>query len=373
MTILTVNSGSSSIRLTVFVIKNKNPEIIAKGHLEIGESAPEGLLKTFIKDNEIKDVSAVAHRVVHGGTKFVDSCTIDAGVEREIERLSTLAPLHNPVALNWVRICRKFFGDNIPQVAVFDTAFYSRLPEVAATYALPERLCKRYNIRRYGFHGIAHNAMLRRWQELRPDRKKGGRVISLQLGAGCSITAINNGEAVDTSMGFSPLEGLVMATRSGDLDPGLVTYMISTAGFTAFELDKLLNNASGLLGISGISDDMRVLLESDRPEARLAVDAFCYRARKYTGAYMAALGGADSILFGGGIGENAPVIRERILEGMQWCGIELDGPANSDTIGREGCISSASSKVEVWVIPADEAAVIAREAAEVVKGVVTDE
>ncbi|HBH61933.1 MAG TPA: acetate/propionate family kinase [Nitrospiraceae bacterium] len=363
MVILTVNTGSSSIRLAAVLLKGSGLDIVARGHFKIGETAPGTLLRTFLADNKITDIAAVAHRVVHGGLNLVNPCIIDSAVEREIGRLSTLAPLHNPAALNWIHMCREIFDDNVPQIAVFDTAFYSGLPEAASIYALPRRLCKKFDIRRYGFHGLAHSAMLRRWQEIAPDLERGGRVISLQLGAGCSITAVKNGKAVDTSMGFSPLEGLVMATRSGDIDPGLVTYLIHTAGFPPTELDKLLNNQSGLLGVSDHSGDMRVLLESDRPEARLAISLYCYRVRKYIGAYLAVLGGADAILYGGGVGENAPVVRTHILEDMQWCGIELDGRVNSDTIGREGCISLSSGSVAVWVIPVDEAAVLAREAA----------
>lgn len=368
MVILTVNTGSSSVRLAAFVIKGSRPDMQAREHFQTGENDPGTMLRTFLDANNIRDVSAVAHRVVHGGMNLVGPCIIDSDVEREISRLSSLAPLHNPAALNWISICRELFGETVPQTAVFDTAFYSAMPETASVYALPISLCREFDIRRFGFHGLAHSAMLRRWQEISPGPERGGRVISLQLGAGCSITAVKNGQAVDTSMGFSPLEGLVMATRSGDLDPGLVTYLIHSAGFTSDELEKLLNNQSGLLGVSGLSSDMRVLLESDRTEARLAIDLYCYRIRKYIGAYLAVLGGADAVLFGGGVGENAPLIRNMIVEDMQWCGIELDAGANSDTIEREGCISISSGRVRVWVIPVDEAAVLAREAYALIRG-----
>lgn len=367
MVILTVNTGSSSVRLAAFVNNGSGPDLQARGHFETENTSSGPLLRAFLRDNKISDVSAVAHRVVHGGTKLVSPCFIDSGVEREIGRLSSLAPLHNPAALNWIHLCREIFGEDVPQIAVFDTAFYSGLPEAASTYALPVSLCKKFDIRRYGFHGLAHSAMLHRWQEVTPHLERGGRVISIQLGAGCSITAVKDGKAVDTSMGFSPLEGLVMATRSGDTDPGLITYLINTAGFTTFELEKLLNNHSGLLGVSGLSNDMRVLLASDRPEAHLAIELYCYRVRKYVGAYLAVLGGADAVLFGGGVGENAPVIRHNILENMQWAGIELDGAANSDTIGREGRISLSSGSVSVRVIPVDEADVLVREAMAVLK------
>ena len=260
-------------------------------------------------------------------------------------------------------MCRSIFGDSFRQIAVFDTAFYSRLPEAAAAYALPGELCRTHGVRRYGFHGLAHSAMLKRWQQTMPALEGGGRLITIQLGAGCSMTAIKNGRAVDTSMGFTPLEGLVMATRSGDVDPGLIAYLMKAAALSAEDIEGLLNNSSGLLGVSGTSGDMRVLLDSGEQGARLAVDLYCYRVRKYIGAYMAVLGGADAILFGGGVGENAPAVRERVLSGMQWCGIELDPALNADTIGKEGDISAASAMVRVRVIPVDEAAVLAQEAA----------
>lgn len=200
----------------------------------------------------------------------------------------------------------------MPQVAVFDTAFYAGLPQVAATYALPRSLCAEYGLRRFGFHGLAHDALWRRWRELSGAQQSNSRVISLQLGAGCSITAMRNGKPLDTSMGFSPLEGLVMATRCGDVDPGLIVFLQRAKGLESAALERLLNRESGLLGVSGLSDDMRALLEAHSETARRAVDLYCYRARKYIGAYLMVLEGADAILFGGGVGENAPEVRARI-------------------------------------------------------------
>lgn len=367
MTILAVNTGSSSIRLDLFKSSSEGLLRLASRQYRVDEGTPEKLLRDFLHGFNVKTLTAVGHRVVHGGMRFVASCIVDDEVEDEIERLSHLAPLHNPIALKWIQTCRNILGPDVPQVAVFDTAFYSVLPEIARIYALPKDLCHQHEIRRYGFHGIAHCAMVRRWQELRRDLEKGGRVISIQLGSGCSITAVKNGTPVDTSMGFSPIEGLMMATRSGDIDPGIIIYLQRLAGLTAQEVDKLLNKSSGLLGVSGISDDIRALLESEHSDARLALSLYCYRARKYIGAYMAALGGVDGILFGGGVGENAPVIRERILEDMDWLGIELDRKANNATIGKEGRISLVESKIAVWVIPVDEASVIAHEAVNLLK------
>ena len=250
-------------------------------------------------------------------------------------------------------------SERVPQVAVFDTAFYARLPAVAATYALPRELAARHGLRRYGFHGLAHQALWSRWRELRPDVADGGRLISFQLGAGCSVTAVERGAARDTSMGFSPLEGLVMATRSGDIDPALVTYLQRVEDLSAEESERLLNERSGLLGISGVSGDMRKLLAADDPHARLAVELYCYRARKYLGAYMAVLGGADAILFGGGVGENAAGVRARILAGFEWAGIRLDAAENSAAAGREGRLSAVDSRMDAWVIPVDEARILA--------------
>lgn len=366
MIILTVNAGSSSIRLSAFAQKGNGIEKLAASKYNRGEDSSL-IIETFIQDYKIKEVSIIAHRIVHGGTKFVNSCLIDTAVEKEIECLSSLAPLHNPFALEWIQICRATFSGHIPQIAVFDTAFYSTLPEIATIYAIPQNICKQYHIRRYGFHGIAHQALWKRWNELCPDLKNGGRVISLQLGAGCSITAVHHGKAVDTSMGFSPLEGLVMATRSGDIDPSVILYLQRSYRFSRDMVEKMLNCFSGLLGVSEISGDIQELLESNLPEAQLAVKLFCYRIRKYIGAYLAVLGGADAILFGGGVGENAPIVRKLILENMDWLGIILDLQANNAIIGKEGCINSSMSKIEVWVIPVDEASVLAQEAIEVIK------
>ena len=362
MIILTVNTGSSSVRLGAFAGSKNGSRKLAYRKYKSDES-PSSILEEFVRENKLQNISVIAHRVVHGGTKFLNSCVIDADVETEIDRLSSLAPLHNPHALKWIRACRAEYGDHIPQVAVFDTAFYSSLPEAAAAYALPKDLCKEYGIRRYGFHGIAHSAMWKRWRELHPEMKEGGKVISLQLGAGCSMTAVHYGKVVDTSMGFSPLEGLVMATRSGDIDPSIPYYLMRSGGFLIEEIENMLNHSSGLLGISGISTDMRTLLESDHADARFAVELFCYRIKKYLGAYIAVLQGADAILFGGGVGENAPRVRANVLEDLKWLGIVIDTNANSVTIGTEGRISSLESRTEVRVIPVDEASILAGEAA----------
>ncbi|MFZ5524935.1 MAG: acetate/propionate family kinase [Pseudomonadota bacterium] len=362
MTVLTINTGSSSVRLAVFSLEGKSLALRASGHFPNTQGDPEEILRTFLQGYSAEKVAVVAHRIVHGGSRLKAPCWLDDEVETEIRRLVPLAPLHNPLALRWVAACRAVFGKQIGQMAVFDTAFYATLPEVAATYALPQAICRKHDIRRYGFHGLAHQAMWRRWRKLRPEIREGGRVISLQLGAGCSITAIRDGQAVDTSMGFSPLEGLVMATRSGDLDPGLLLYLLREGRMTVDKLERLLNQDSGLRGMAG-ENDMRKLLASNEPSAQLAIDIYCYRVRKYIGAYLAVLGGADAILFGGGVGEHAPEIRERILAGMEWAGIVLDRERNRAAIGSEACLSQDDSPVAIWTIAVDEAQLLAEEAA----------
>jgi len=365
MTVLTVNTGSSSVRLAAFAKEGESLSVLASAHFFNGRNEPAAMLRTFLWGHGIKAVAVVAHRIVHGGERLTAPCRIDDAVETEIERLTPLAPLHNPPALKWIRACRETFGPQLPQVAVFDTGFYADLPPVPATYALPQALCRKHGIRRYGFHGLAHEAMWRRWCELHPECKRRGRVISLQLGAGSSITAVHDGHAVDTSMGFTPLEGLVMATRAGDVDPGLLLHLQRAEGLGTEQLERLLNEESGLLGLSGVSGDMRTLLETDDADARLAVDVYCYRVRKYIGAYLAALGGADAILFGGGVGEHAPEVREKILSGLLWMGVVLDPAANRATIATEARISNSGSEMEAWVVPVDEAAILAQAAATV--------
>ncbi len=357
MRLLTVNTGSSSVRLAIYAADGAVLRLVDERH-DTGGSQPEHALRDFIGSEQ---VDAVAHRVVHGGRKLSTPCVIDSEVEEEIERLAILAPLHNPVALAWLRACRALLGNGVEQIAVFDTGYYAALPEVARCYALPQDLVQKLGLHRYGFHGIAHQAMERRWRHLRPEIAEGGRVISLQLGAGCSITAVANGSPLDTSMGFSPLEGLVMATRSGDIDPGLLLYLLHTGKMSIDELDRLLNRESGLRGVAG-EHDMQKLLASNKPAAQLAIDLYCYRARKYVGAYLAVLGGADAILFGGGVGEHAPEIRERILTGLEWAGIVLDRERNHATVASEARISREDSAIEVWPILVDEARLLAEEA-----------
>ena len=321
----------------------------------------------------IGEIQAVGHRVVHGGERFSQSIRVDDRVRRELEDLIDLAPLHNPHNLRGIAAARAVLGPGIPQVAVFDTSFHHTLPETAYLYAIPYQLYRRYRVRRYGFHGTSHRYVAYRYRQLTNRAREATKIITLHLGNGCSACAIDGGHSVDTSMGFTPLEGLMMGTRSGDLDPAILDFISAKEGLTLGEVDSMLNKQSGLLGVSGLTADMRELLaeaaEHDDRRARLAVDLFCYRVKKYLGAYLAAMNGADAIVFAGGIGENAPAIRERICSGLDWLGIEIDAARNDAlTSGKEGRIDREGSRVELWVIPTDEELLIARDTWRVVTG-----
>src|SRR5262249_37064340 len=271
-----------------------------------------------------------------------------------IRELSGLAPLHNPKALEWIEAARNVAGTDVLQVAAFDTAFFSSLPRVAAEYALPKRYGVDQGIRRYGFHGLADQALWQRWSQLHPDLPLGGKLITLQMGGGVSAAAIDHGKPVDTSMGFSPLEGLVMATRSGDVDPAIVPYLQERLGKRSEDIVALLNRESGVAGLSGGRTNLGTLAADPSTEAQFAVDLYCYRARKYVGAYLAVLGGCDGIVFGGGVGEHVPEVRQRMLAGMTWAGIEIDVQANEAAQGQEARIDTSKRPVRVHVIPVEE-------------------
>jgi len=316
-------------------------------------------------------LDGVGHRVVHGGDRFLEPTLIDDEVIEAIEALTDLAPLHNAPSLKAIRAARAALGAGVPMVATFDTAFHRTLPQRASRYAIPLELADRHRIRRYGFHGLAHRYMTERFAAITATPLGQVRLVTLQLGNGCSATAVEGGRSVDTSMGFTPLEGLIMGTRSGDVDPSLAGFLARREGVDIDEAEAWLNTRSGLLGVSGRSSDMRELLEAEAggdERARLAVDMFCYRARKYVGAYLAALGGADAVIFGGGIGENAPLVRSRICAGMGWCGLTLDEARNVRTVASEGRISTDDSGVHAYAIPVDEASVIARDTVRCLRG-----
>jgi acetate kinase len=322
----------------------------------------------------VADIHAVGHRVVHGGERFTQSVVVTDEVLRGIEDCIDLAPLHNPGNIRGIQAAREVFGAGLPQAAVFDTAFHQTLPPHAYLYALPYQWYRRHKVRRYGFHGTSHRYVAYRYRRLRGIERGQTNIITLHLGNGCSAAAIRGGDSVDTSMGMTPLEGLVMGTRSGDIDPAIMDYVGAKEGLSPQEFDSVLNKQSGLLGISGLTNDMRELLdeahESGDRRASLAVEIFCYRVRKYVGAYLAALGGADAVVFTGGIGENSSEVRRRVCEGLAWMGLELDAALNEATTGRrEGVISREGSRLAVYVIPTDEELLIARDTVRLIRGV----
>jgi acetate kinase len=317
------------------------------------------------------EIGAVGHRVVHGGERFQSSVLIDEEVIEGIEANISLAPLHNPANLQGYQAAKAVLPD-APQVAVFDTAFHQTMPEAAYLYALPYSLYQRFGMRRFGFHGTSHRFVSGRLAALLGrEGDPGLRLITCHLGNGASACAVLGGKSVDTSMGFTPLEGLVMGTRCGDLDPAALLFVMGRDELGAAEASALMNKHSGLLGISGLSSDMRALLEAEEKgneRARLAIDIFCYRLRKYIGSYVAALGGVDAIAFAGGIGENAPAVRERTMRGLDALGLALDPARNGETKGTEAEISPEGARSRVFVVPTNEELMIARDAAGIVGG-----
>jgi acetate kinase len=390
MNVLVLNCGSSSLRFQVIdtdlaKIEKDEDRRLASGRVErIGSEAlidievegkPRVKRAEALRDHKaaldailpaLSDVDAVGHRVVHGGEKLTHSVLIDQSVIDGIEECIELAPLHNPANLKGIYAARERFGAKVPQAAVFDTSFHATMPETSYLYALPYWTYVRHKIRRYGFHGTSHRYVAYRYRKLTGKRREDVKIITLHLGNGCSACAMASGRSVDTSMGMTPLEGLVMGTRSGDLDPSILEYLAHREGMSFLEIDAMLNKQSGLVGLSGITNDMRDLLEEERQHgdrrARLAIDLFCLRVRKYIGAYLARLNGADAVVFAGGIGENAAGARERICADMSFFGIALDPEKNARTVnGAEGDIAAATSRVRVWVIPTNEELLIARD------------
>jgi acetate kinase len=320
----------------------------------------------------LADIHAVGHRVVHGAEKFTRSVIISDEVLDGIEDCIDLAPLHNPANLKGIYAARDLFGVGVPQVAVFDTSFHSTMPETSYLYAIPYQLYRRHKIRRYGFHGTSHRYVSYRYRQITRKERDQIKIVTLHLGNGCSACAITGGESFDTSMGLSPLEGLVMGTRGGDLDPAVLEFLVHKEGMSMSELDAMLNKQSGLLGLSGLTNDMRDLLEEEREHhdrrAALAIAIFVQRVKKYIGAYLAEMNGADAIVFTGGIGENSATIRERVCAGLDWLGISIDPKKNSDLPrGTEGVVHSAESRVQIHVIPTNEEMLIARDTVRCVK------
>lgn len=407
MNVLCLNCGSSSLKFQIIetdqkLIDEDGDRMLAKGLIErLGsqslitfqvEGKPPIKSATPLRDHRsalnyvvklitspeveipgigsLEDIHAVGHRVVHGGERFKSSVRIDNEVICGIEDCIDLAPLHNPANLKGIYAARELFGPSVPQVAIFDTAFHSTMPETSYLYAIPYQIYRRYKIRKYGFHGTSHRYIAYRYRTITQTAKEDTNIITLHLGNGSSACAIKHGVSVATSMGFTPLEGLMMGTRCGDIDPTVVEYLAHKEGATIDEVFSILNKRSGVLGISGLTNDMRDLIEeyqehNDR-RAKLALDMFAYRIRKYIGAYLAILNGCDAICFSAGIGENSPYIRQMVCEELDFLGIKLDEEANLKAIGKEMLISSEDSKIKVYVIPTNEELLFARDTVRVV-------
>ena len=396
MKILVINAGSSSLKYQL--IDMEGEKVIAKGLCD--RIGPSGLLehkvngKKIVKDipmpthveafevvisaltqgedkvlDNISEIDAIGHRVVQGGSKYSESVLIDDAVLEDIVNFSELAPLHNPAHVLAINACKKVFGDKVPQVAVFDTAFHQTMPAKAYMYAIPYEYYEKYGIRRYGAHGTSHRFVSARLAELMGKDIKDIRMITCHLGNGCSISAIKDGVCVDTSMGFTPLDGFMMGTRSGCIDPSVLTYIMEKDNVTPAEMNNILNKKSGLLGVSGVSNDSRDVIaakEEGNERAGLANEMQCYQISKFIGSYAAAMGGVDAIVFTGGIGENEKKVRKYICEQTGFLGFGLDEEANQ-VRGEEKRLSTDGSKVEVWVVPTNEELLIARDTAEIAK------
>ncbi len=397
MKVLVLNSGSSSIKYQLFNMEEES--VLARGIVErigiedsfLEQENIEGeellwqedvadhsqgisLVIDALQDEKkgvlenMDEINALGHRVVHGGEKFADSVLITSEVVEKIEEVSELAPLHNPPNLAGIKECQRLMPDK-PQVGVFDTAFHQTMPEEAYIYALPYEYYQKYGIIRYGFHGTSHKFVSRRAAELMDKALEELKIITCHLGNGASVAAVDQGRSVDTSMGLTPLEGLVMGTRCGDIDPAIVPFLQKKEGLEPEEVDSIMNKESGLLGISGISNDSRDVSEAAQQgnkRARLAAKVFNYRVKKYIGAYAAAMGGTDAIVFTAGIGENDGAIRAAILENLEFLGFKLDETKNN-TRGEEIDISTPGSRVKVFAIPTNEELVIARDTAKILE------
>jgi len=393
MKILVLNCGSSSIKYQLFNMVDES--VLASGRIErIGmadailthETSNKTKLKKILEiqdhkvaikvvlnlliDPEIsvitdyKEIEAIGHRIVHGGEDFAKSVVITTEVEKAIRDCSDLAPLHNPANLLGIDAIREIIPQTPPQVAVFDTAFHQTMPKKAYLYPVPLEKYTKYKVRRYGFHGTSHAFVSEKAAYLLNTEIKDLKIVSCHIGNGGSVTAIMNGKSIDTSMGMTPLEGLMMGTRSGDIDPAAVLYIMNKEELSIEEVNEMLNKKSGLIGISGISSDMREIedgLSNNNENATLAFEMYEYRIRKYIGAYTAAMNGIDVLIFTAGVGENSPILRKKICENLSYLGVEIDNDINEKFSKEERIISTIDSKVKVFVIPTNEELVIARD------------
>ncbi|SDL89495.1 acetate/propionate family kinase [Halarsenatibacter silvermanii] len=394
MKILVLNCGSSSVKYQLIDISSEealvngiverigiegsfleqeigSEEIQIEKEVEDHSQAINLVINTLLDDEkgyleDIEEISAVGHRVVHGGEKFSESVEITGEVIEQIEEVSDLAPLHNPPNLAGIRVCRDLLP-NISQVAVFDTSFHQTMPEKAYMYALPYEYYEEYGVRRYGFHGTSHKYVARRAAALMERDIEDLNIITCHLGNGASLAAVKEGSSVDTSMGLTPLEGLVMGTRCGDIDPAIVPFLQKREDLSPEEIDDVMNKNSGMLGLSGISNDARDIEEAAEEgdeRAKLTEDVFCYRVKKYIGAYAAAMGGLDCVVFTAGIGENSVTMREKILKDLDFLGLEIDDKANQIR-GEEKIITNPNSETAAAVIPTNEELMIARDTARI--------
>ena len=326
--------------------------------------------------NSFDDIHAIGHRVVHGAEKFAKSVLIGDEVIKQLEECSDLAPLHNPANLKGIHAITEIFGDKIPQVGVFDTAFHSTMPEEAYMYAIPYDFYQKYRIRAYGFHGTSHRYVAYRYRKINKLPKEKVNVVILHLGNGCSISSVKHGESVFNSMGMTPIEGLIMGTRCGDIDTGIVEYLLKKEIGTFPEIMNILQKKSGMLGVSGVSNDMRDIekaADEGNHRALLALKMFAYRAKRYIGSSLAEMNGADAIIFTAGIGENDAIIRKMICENMEALGIEFDEKLNEQAFkGKCMKISKEGSRIAVWVIPTNEELLLARDTVRIVKGATKD-
>lgn len=396
MKVLVVNCGSSSIKYQL--INMENEEVMAKGYLEkIGlpdsflthrvngekyriekvitnhEEGIKLVLDQLLDENygvikDLKEIDAVGHRVVHGGEKFSDSVIITDEVIDAMKECIPLAPLHNPAGITGIEACRKVLPD-VPMVGVFDTAFHQTIPEEAYIYAIPYEYYEKYRIRKYGFHGTSHKFVSRRVAELMGKPVEDLKIITCHLGQGGSLCAVKGGKSVDTSMGLTPLAGIPMGTRSGDIDPSIVTFLMKQENLTPDEMDTILNKKSGKLGISGVSFDDRDIeaaAAEGNKRAKLAIDTFAYQVLGYIGRYAAQMNGVDVITFAGGVGENGPEVRSKICQSLEFLGVKIDEEKNKAR-GKECEISTPDSKVKVYIIPTNEELMIARDTMNLVK------
>lgn len=392
MKILVINTGSSSLKYQLIDMQNES--VLAKGlcerigldhsflkHTKIGSDpvviekdmynhkiAMKVVIDALIDKNigvieNMSEITAVGHRVVHGGEKFHDSVIIDESVMKTINDCIELAPLHNPPNITGIEACQEIMP-GIPMVAVFDTAFHQTMPKYAYLYALPYEIYEKYGVRKYGFHGTSHKYVAQRAAKLMGKPLEELKIVTCHLGNGASVCAVKYGKSVETSMGYTPLAGLAMGTRCGTIDPAVISYLMAKEKMSISEINDFLNKKSGVLGISGVSSDFRDILaaaEEGNERAQLAIDIFCYRVKKYIGEYAAVVDGVDAVVFTAGVGENNSIVRKKVLEGMDYMGILVDWDKNNEARGIEMDISAPNSKVRALVVPTNEELAIARE------------